>query len=414
MSEKDEIDLTDKDFGATTPNIRAPIPARPVDRGSRQSARPPAPPPVVKNNSKRGVPLWIWLTGISVLFILGLVAVAIVYLVWSRDSSFTIVVLDAQPGSAVHVDDVRYGVTAADGTIIVRNLKAGSRRVRVSHEGFKDFDTVVTGRNGERLSVRVSLIPPTTPPATLSTEIEYVGSMILIQAGEFIMGDDNHKAEEKPAHKVTLPDFYIDKFEVTNEQYQKFCKATNRQLPQEPWWDPNYLDKPSMPVLGVSFADATAYAEWAGKRLPTEEEWEKAASWGPAGTQKRTWPWGNTVEPGRTTLKAQSPSVVGSHPAGASAYGVHDMAGNVLEWVNAHYQPYPNNSAPDPNFGTQNRVVRGGSFYSGDEDARTTRRIYAPSQLTGREKKDDSVLVGFRCAVSADDPKLRERLRSQK
>jgi formylglycine-generating enzyme required for sulfatase activity len=90
------------------------------------------------------------------------------------------------------------------------------------------------------------------------------------------------------------------------------------------------------------------------------------------------------------------------------------MAGNVLEWVNAFYQPYPNNTTNDPNFGTLNRVARGGSFHSEDEDARTTRRIYSLPQFTAAEKKERSWLIGFRCAVSADDPKLQEHLRSQK
>ena len=90
------------------------------------------------------------------------------------------------------------------------------------------------------------------------------------------------------------------------------------------------------------------------------------------------------------------------------------MAGNVLEWVDAFYQPYPNNTAADPHFGTTKRVVRGGSFHSEVEAARTSRRIYAPAEFTAEEKKERSWLIGFRCAVSANEPKLQERLRSQK
>jgi len=340
------------------------------------------------------------------------VAVGIIYLIMSRDSGFTIIVREAPPGSTVYVDNIRHGVTAADGSITVRDLKAGPRLIRVSHEGFRNFDTSITGKNGDKLPVLVSLVPLQAPP-TVSSEIEYVGPMILIPAGEFIMGDNNHKPDEKPTHKVTLPDYYIDKFEVTNEQYKKFCEE-KKKCPTDPWWGKNYFSQPTMPVVGLSFADASAYAAWAGKRLPTEEEWEKAASWGPSTDKKRMWPWGDSSEAGRATLGADHTTAVGSNPTGASAYGVQDMAGNVLEWVNAFYQPYPGNTATDPNFGTVNRVVRGGSFHSDVEDARTTRRIYSPPQFSAAEQKERSWLIGFRCAVSADHPKVQELIRSQK
>ncbi|HXD33097.1 MAG TPA: SUMF1/EgtB/PvdO family nonheme iron enzyme [Pyrinomonadaceae bacterium] len=400
------------DFGATTPNIRSPVPVRPREPVSQPARRPPAPPPAGSPPPKRSIPLWIWLTGIGVLFVLGVVAVGIIYLIMSRDSGFTIIVREAPPGSTVYVDNIRHGVTAADGSITVRDLKAGPRLIRVSHEGFRNFDTSITGKNGDKLPVLVSLVPLQAPP-TVSSEIEYVGPMILIPAGEFIMGDNNHKPDEKPTHKVTLPDYYIDKFEVTNEQYKKFCEE-KKKCPTDPWWGKNYFSQPTMPVVGLSFADASAYAAWAGKRLPTEEEWEKAASWGPSTDKKRMWPWGDSSEAGRATLGADHTTAVGSNPTGASAYGVQDMAGNVLEWVNAFYQPYPGNTATDPNFGTVNRVVRGGSFHSDVEDARTTRRIYSPPQFSAAEQKERSWLIGFRCAVSADHPKVQELIRSQK
>jgi formylglycine-generating enzyme required for sulfatase activity len=169
-----------------------------------------------------------------------------------------------------------------------------------------------------------------------------------------------------------------------------------------------------MPVVGVNFADASAYAAWAGKRLPTEEEWEKAASWGPDATKKRMWPWGDSSNASQATLNANHPTPVGSKPTGASAYGVQDMAGNVLEWVDSFYQAYPNNTATDPNFGSTNRVVRGGNFHSDVDAARTSRRIYAPAEFSAEEKKERSWLIGFRCAVSANDPKVQDRLRIQK
>jgi iron(II)-dependent oxidoreductase len=295
----------------------------------------------------------------------------------------------------------------------VTGLKAGKRVVRVSHEGFTDFNATVTGQDGEVKTLVAQLVASTNQTG-LPKEIDYNGPMILINAGEFIMGDDNHQPDEKPAHKVTLPDFYIDKFEVTNGQYKKFCDATKRSYPTNPWWDTAYFRKLNMPVVGVNFAEASAYAEWAGKRLPTEQEWEKAASWGPGADKKRTWPWGDSDQPANAVLSTNHPSNVGSKQSGASAYGVQDMAGNVLEWVDAFYQAYPNNNAPDPNFGNGSRIVRGGSFRSDSQGARNAERIYAPAEFTAAEKKERSWLIGFRCAVSANDTKLQERLRVQK
>jgi len=354
------------------------------------------------------------LGGAGALVLFAVVAVVLIY-IFFRQPGFTMIVRGAPPGSDVFVDNISRGVTSADGSIRVPGLKAGKRVVRVSHEGYGDFNTTVSGQDGDSKIVVAQLTTEMKAPAGLPREIDYNGLMVLVNAGEFIMGDDNHNPEEKPAHKVTLPDFYIDKFEVSNEQYKKFCDATKRKPPTNPHWDNNYFKQAKMPVVGVSFADASAYAAWAGKRLPTEEEWEKAASWGPsADSKKRMWPWGDSADAGQATLNSNHTSAVGSKPNGASAYGAQDMAGNVLEWVDAFYQAYPNNTATDPNFGTTNRIVRGGSFHYGADDARTTRRIYAPAEFTAAEKKERSWLIGFRCAVSANDPKLQEKLRSQK
>lgn len=413
MDDRNEKDQMGDDFGATTPNIRAHAPPRPSGQVARQAPRSDSPPPASNPPPKRRIPLWIWLTGIGVLLVLGIVTLGLVYFVWQRQSGFTIVVRGAPAGSTVYVDNISHGVTSASGDITVRDLKAGPRLIRVSHEGFRNFDTSVTGKNGDMLPVLAGLVP-LKPDPIVSNEIDYVGPMILISAGEFIMGDDNHKPDEKPAHKVTLPDYYIDKFEVTNEKYKKFCDETQRKLPTVPWWDKDYFNQPNMPVVGVNFGDASAYAAWAGKRLPTEEEWEKAASWGPTGAKKRMWPWGDSPETGRATLGAEHTTAVGSNPNGMSAYGVQDMGGNVLEWVNAFYQRYQGSTSTDPNFGSINRIVRGGSFRSDVEDARTARRIYSQPVFTAEQEKGSSSLIGFRCVVSADDPKLQERLRSQK
>jgi len=405
-------DYTDPNSGLTTP-LTAP-------QGGTAPLRPPPPPrpepgPPQAPSKSGGVPVWVWLLGAGgvFLFIAGVAVVLIFF--WFRQPGFTMVVRGAPPESDVFVDNISRGVTSSDGSIRVPGLKAGKRVVRVSHTGYVDFNTTVTGQDGELKTVVAQLVASAgQPPPGLPKEIDYSGSMILIPAGEFVMGDDNHNPEEKPAHKVTLPDFYLDKLEVTNQQYKAFCDATKRPFPTNPWWDNDYFKKSNMPVVGVNFADAAAYASWAGKRLPTEEEWEKAASWGPDATKKRMWPWGDNNNASAATLNSNHPTAVGSKPGGASAYGVQDMGGNVLEWVDSFYQAYPNNTATDPNFGSTNRVVRGGNFHSDVDAARTSRRIYAPAEFSAEEKKERSWLIGFRCAVSANDPKVQDHLRIQK
>jgi formylglycine-generating enzyme required for sulfatase activity len=342
-----------------------------------------------------------------------LAVMAVTLFMLLRDPGFVLIVRGAPPGSDVYIDNVRRGVTRADGTIKVLGLEPGKRLIRVSHEGYADFNTGVAGKDGETKSV-IAQLAELEAKAEASSEIDYNGPMILIPAGEFIMGDDDHQPNERPAHKVTLAAFYIDKFEVTNAQYKKFCEATNRALPTNPFWDNQYFaNNPNSPVVGVNWHDAASYAKWAGKRLPTEEEWEKAASWGPDAQRKRLWPWGETADATRLHLGANRPPPVGNQRGSESGYGVCDMAAGVAEWVESFYQPYPNNRTTDPNFGTNNRVVRGGHFRSEIEDTRTTARYYNTPEFTPVEKKERTWLIGFRCAVSADDPRLEEFLRSR-
>src|SRR5262245_17421576 len=258
----------------------------------RQPLPPQQRPPQTASTSK-GIPIWVWLLGAGGLSLFVAIVAAVFVSFRLRQPGFTMVVLGAPAARDIYVDNISRGVTSADGSITVRGLKAGIRPVRVSHEGYLDFNTTVKGDDGEIRIVVAQLVSSSSPPPSLPKEIDYNGAMALINAGEFIMGDDNHNADEKPAHKVTLPDFYIDKFEVTNAQYKRFCDATRHPIPTNPWWDADYFKKPNMPVVGVNFADASAYATWAGKRLPTEEEWEKAALWGPAADRKRVWPWGD-------------------------------------------------------------------------------------------------------------------------
>lgn len=385
----------------------APPPRFPDEPPPPQRAAPPPSPP----GRLRRIPSWAWWTGggVALLALVGFV----LFFVLLRDPGFTLVVRGAPPGSDIYVDNVRRGVTRADGTVRVPGLGAGKRVVRVSHEGFTDFNTSVTGKDGETKSVIAELTASETKPS-VQTEIDYNGPMIFIPAGEFIMGSDTNDPNEKPAHKVTLPDFYIDKFEVTNAQYKKFCDETGRPIPTNPFWDNTYFqENPNSPVVGVNWNDASEYARWLGKRLPTEQEWEKAASWGPEAQKKRQWTWGDTPDPSRVGLGLNRPSPVGQMAPGASAYGVHDLAGSVAEWVDSYYQPYPGNQTPDPDYGTRHKVVRGGHFRSPIDEVRTTMRFHVPPEFTRVERKERTWLTGFRCAVSADDPKLQQFLSSR-
>lgn len=254
-----------------------------------------------------------------------------------------------------------------------------------------------------------------TTSVNLPSTINYKGEMVLVAGGEFTMGSDSGEEESKPAHKVNLPAFYIDKYEVTNAKYKEFCDATGRNSPPNPPWDKNYfLGRPNAPVLGVSFNDARAYAEWAGKRLPTEQEWEKAASWNQASQTKFEFPWGNVFEKDKASFGLQTPSDVGKFPGGASPSGAMDMAGNVLEWVDSYFQPYPNSPANNPAFGEINRVVRGGFYASkSNEFLKVTKRIYLPPDTASIETETEQRIspVGFRCVISADDPRLKDFLK---
>ncbi|HWP41892.1 MAG TPA: SUMF1/EgtB/PvdO family nonheme iron enzyme, partial [Blastocatellia bacterium] len=167
---------------------------------------------------------------------------------------------------------------------------------------------------------------------------------------------------------------------------------------------------PDSPVKGVSWFDADAYARWAGKRLPTEEEWEKAASWDPAAGKKRRWPWGDQRDMSRGNFTGR-PAPVGRYPGGVSPYGVHDMAGNVAEWVQSLYRPYPGNNAPDPNYDGRFYVARGAGYRGPIESARTTYRDYHLPETKATKEAETS--IGFRCAVSASNPAFQQFIRSK-
>lgn len=305
---------------------------------------------------------------------------------------------------------------------------------------------------------------PAVKAEPAARKVDY--GMALIPAGEFTMGsnkaEDDTKwkganalnpfgfkdklyADEHPAHKVDLPAYYIDKYEVTNEQFRDFAIATDHTLPTL-WPRNGYgmstellatlpldhlrqiatdkfqldMDVPNMsqqallaemekvqtardtlPVTTVTWADADAYCHWAGKRLPSEAEWEKAAR-GPQGFE---YPWGNEWDPTKVNTMSENPdapySPVGSFPGDKSGYGVYDMAANVTEWVADWYDAYPGAPASDDNksYGKLQRVVRGGMTSSGHYDALSL--LFRASKRNHLRPYSTLIDVGFRCAKDA-------------
>ena len=258
--------------------------------------------------------------------------------------------------------------------------------------------------------------------------------LILIPPGAFIMGSDvesfygtivsssvHAKPDEAPIQAVHLDAYYIDKYPVTNAEYGEFIAATNHPPPRH--WDggvyPAFLS--NHPVVYVTWHDAQAYAQWAGKRLPTEAEWEKAAR----GVDGRIYPWGNEFDSSKCSLSIMkrplfdqragslslivSTAQVGSDSAGASPYGVSDVAGNVWEWTSDWYLPYVGNTSKNRDYGEKGKVIRGGSWLEGKDETlrvytRCANRLHAPPNYKTNN-------IGFRCAKDISAEK-KARLKS--
>jgi iron(II)-dependent oxidoreductase len=208
------------------------------------------------------------------------------------------------------------------------------------------------------------------------------------------MGSSDRDMDERPRRGVFLDAFFIDRYEVTNRDYRKFVEATGRFTPD--FIDDPDLGKPDRPVVGVGFSDAAAYAEWVGKRLPTEAEWEKAAR----GDDGRIYPWGNEFEGGKANNIGDGDGYSYTAPvdgfqAGRSPYGAVNMSGNVWEWCADFYQDNYYAAAPAKNpKGPQNgvlRVIRGGSWDKDQKQLITTNRSAADPETRRYD-------LGFRCA----------------
>jgi formylglycine-generating enzyme required for sulfatase activity len=211
--------------------------------------------------------------------------------------------------------------------------------------------------------------------------------MVLVEAGTYRIGRDDGDPYSRPQYTVHLPAFFIDRTEVTNAEYKRFVDATNHK-PPESWRGRTYPPgEELLPVTGVSWQDAVDYAKWAGKRLPTEVEWEAAAR----GRDGRIYPWGNDWIPDAANIGGKGIVQVGRFPKGASPAGALDMIGNVWEWTADQFKLYPGSSAQMPELepGATYRIIRGGA-YDGNKMHDATYRGFIDSSK-GYPK------VGFRC-----------------
>ena len=234
--------------------------------------------------------------------------------------------------------------------------------------------------------------------------------MALIPAGAFTMGSNEGLPNERPEHSVTLDAYYLDRYEVTMVLYDKFLREAKHDAP--PTWDDEAATTVGdRPAVGIGWGDAAAYCKWAGKRLPTEAEWEKAAR----GVDGRRFPWGH-MQPfvdianyNRGVWVSEAITLVpvtggvegmsvrhGLKEGGRSPYGIHHMAGNAAEWVadwydREYYQASPDKNPTGPAKG-ERKVIRGGSWADLPTALRVSARFSADPEFQDRT-------IGFRCAM---------------
>ncbi len=251
--------------------------------------------------------------------------------------------------------------------------------------------------------------PPVEPePSASASVVSKPEGMLLINGGKFDMGRDDGTDLDQPSHPMTVKPFYIDATEVTNAAYKKFIDETKHAAPSI-WKGGTFPEgHDNHPVTDVTWDDATAYAKWAGKRLPTEEEWEFAAR----GTDGRIYPWGETYKPGVANLNddtgATSTDIktqpVGSYSEGKSPFGLFDLTGNAFEWTSSPLKAYPGGKLPSESDTYQNlKVIRGGSWRSEPKQASATYRRGWPATRKDWPEglaadKIDYTAIGFRCA----------------
>ena len=220
-------------------------------------------------------------------------------------------------------------------------------------------------------------------------------SLLELKPHDLFNTDRHTLGPENPAHEVYLDAFYIDIFEVTNEQYKKYVSATRTKKPQG--WADSKFNGSRQPVVGIAWKEAVAYCKWLGKRLPTEAEWEKAGR----GKRPVKYPWGDSP-PDSEKLNYNNEKMqttpVGTYEKGKSDYGVYDLSGNASEWVHDwHFPEYylfsPKKNPQGPEKGKY-KIIRGGNWRNNAENVDLTYR----NATTPRQRNTG---LGFRCAANA-------------
>ena len=306
-----------------------------------------------------------------------------------------------QPPAAQKPGDKRLIIGLAAGGLAVALLVWGINALSEPAPIPEPAETAVIAQEPTEGSEEEEPAIELSEPSTASTGSTIVSEkdgmrLVYVQAGEFMMGSKENDSDawydEKPQHSVYLDAYYIDQTEVTNAQYKLCVQAGDCDQPSDTqnYNNSSYADHP---VVYVSWNDASDYFEWAGRQLPTEAQWEKAAR----GTDGRTYPWGEGIDCNLANFGGcvGSTSTVGRYADGASPYGALDMAGNVWEWVadwfdGDYYESSPGSNPGGPSSG-DHRVLRGGSWYVDEGLARSAVRDYF-FPLNSYSS------LGFRCA----------------
>jgi iron(II)-dependent oxidoreductase len=296
------------------------------------------------------------------------------------------------------------------------------------------------------LSVTATAVEDDSPtPASGIDDESRLGELITVPAGTFLMGNNGNEPfssiAELPQHTVDVPAYQIGKYEVTRGEYCRFMEGGGYEDPsywsEEGWnwkqkikrtepeqwaaeqqwvghgYGPHrFTQTDKHPVVGVTYYEAEAYCKWAGGRLPTEPEWEKAARW--TGTHSNVFPWGDAWDPEKCNhLKDSNPAgggmerlqsaPVGSYPAGASPYRCMDMVGNAYEWVADWFKTYPGAKQPVDYTG-ERRFPRGGCWDDGAKNNRCAYRGWSlPPDRSGPNPERDCDFIGFRVARTVKD-----------
>ena len=344
----------------------------------------------------------------------------------SRESGFNLAQIShSQSGAQVALNDQPEPINT--------DLVTKAAPVRASGAKPSPVITNTQGAPAESAAVFTETAPPGLDQAVLQeTQPSLLGTgssitrttdgmlMLLVPEGAFTMGsnrdDPQASAHEKPAHEVVLDAYWLDAYEVTNAMFADFVRVTGHQTLAEKqghsygydenfqwvpadgltWRNPmglNSTAQEALPVVHVSFFDAQAYCRWAGGRLPTEAEWEKAAR----GDDERLYPWGNDFNASYVRFKgSQGPASVYAFPEGVSPYGIYHLAGNVFEWTQDwyHHEYYvlsPRDNPLGPSAG-EFKVIRGGSWHNSQPRLRVTHRdVSKPDYMND--------LLGFRCVL---------------